>query len=51
MSVLPLVAAQEQFLATLKAVEDAVRLAFRRHLRPQVDEEGRAAARGAWYGP
>ena len=54
MSTLSLVAAQEQFTATLSAVEDAVKYAFRRRLRPQeYDEalaEARAAAWSAWVG-
>ena len=54
MSALSLVAAQEQFTATLSAVEDAVRFAFRRRLRPQEYEEAlaeaRAAAWSAWHG-
>jgi hypothetical protein len=54
MSALSLVAAQEQFTATLSAVEDAVHYAFRRRLRPQEYEEAlaeaRAAAWSAWHG-
>jgi hypothetical protein len=54
MSAISLVAAQEQFTATLSAVEDAVRFAFRRRLRPQEYEEvmaeARAAAWSAWHG-
>ena len=54
MSALSLVAAQERFTATLKAVEDAVRFAFRGRLRPQEYEEAlaeaRAAAWSAWHG-
>ncbi len=54
MSALSLFAAQEQFTATLSAVEDAVRFAFRRRLRPQEYEEApaeaRAAAWSAWHG-
>src|SRR3954453_755640 len=53
MSALSLVAAQEQFTATLSAVEDAARFAFRR-LRPQEYEEklaeAKAAAWSAWTG-
>ena len=53
MSALSLVAAQEQFTATLTAVEDAARFAFGR-LRPQEFEEklaeARAAAWSAWHG-
>src|SRR4051794_2642752 len=53
MSALTLVAAQEQFTATLSAVEDAARFAFRR-LRPHEYEEklaeARAAAWHAWHG-
>ena len=49
-----LAAAQEQFTATLSAVEDAVKFAFRRRLRPQEYEEAlaeaRAAAWSAWHG-
>lgn len=48
-----LTSAQQQFTATLKAVEDAARFAFRR-LRPQEYEEkltdARAAAWSAWTG-
>ena len=47
MSALSLVAAQEQFTATLKAVEDAVKFAFRGRLRPQEYEEALADARAA----
>ncbi len=54
MSALSLVAAQEQFTATLSAVDDAVKFAFRRRLRPQEYEEAlaeaRAAAWSAWHG-
>src|ERR687898_852708 len=54
MPALSLVAAQEQFTATLSAVEDAVKFAFRRRLRPQEYEEAlaeaRAAAWSAWHG-
>ncbi len=54
MSALSLCAAQEQFTATLSAVEDAVKFAFRRRLRPQEYEEAlaeaRAAAWSAWHG-
>ncbi len=54
MSALSLVAAQAQFTATLSAVEDAVKFAFRRRLRPQEYEEAlaeaRAAAWSAWHG-
>jgi hypothetical protein len=54
MSALSLVAAQDQFTATLSAVEDAVRFAFRKRLRPQEYEEAlaeaRAAAWSAWHG-
>ncbi|MEJ7636875.1 MAG: hypothetical protein WKF75_02515 [Singulisphaera sp.] len=54
MSALSLVAAQEQFTATLSAVEDAVKFAFRRRLRRQEYEEAlaeaRAAAWSAWLG-
>jgi len=54
MSALSLVAAQEQFTATLKAVEDAVRFGFRRRLRRQEYEdvvaEAKAAAWSAWTG-
>ena len=54
MSAISLVAAQEQFTATLSAVEDAVKFAFRRRLRPQEYEEAlaeaRAAAWSAWHG-
>ena len=49
-----LCAAQEQFTATLSAVEDAVRFAFRGRLRPQEYEEAlaeaKAAAWTAWHG-
>ena len=54
MSALSLVVAQQSFTATLSAVEDAVRFAFRRRLRPQEYEEAlaeaRAAAWSAWHG-
>src|SRR3954464_6793024 len=54
MSALSPVAAREQFTATLSAVEDAVKFAFRRRLRPQEYEEAlaeaRAAAWSAWHG-
>src|SRR5207245_93990 len=46
--------AQEQFTATLSAVEDAVHFAFRTRLRPQEYEEAlaeaMAAAWSAWHG-
>ena len=47
MSAMSLAAAQEQFTATLSAVEDAVKFAFRRRLRPQEYEEALAEARAA----
>ncbi len=54
MSALSLSIAREQFTATLSAVEDAVKFAFRRRLRPQEYEEAlaeaRAAAWSAWHG-
>ena len=53
MSAMSLVAAQEKFTATLKAVEDAARFAFRRHRRQDREEavaEARAAAWSAWTG-
>ena len=54
MSAISLYVAQEQFTANLKAVEDAVKFAFRRRLRPQEYEEAlaeaRAAAWSAWHG-
>ena len=53
MSALSLAAAQEQFTATLKAVEDAARYAFRRRRRQDREEalaEARAAAWSAWHG-
>ena len=54
MSAMSLCAAREQFTATLSAVEDAVKFAFRRRLRPQEYEEAlaeaRAAAWSAWHG-
>ena len=54
MSALSLATAQEQFAATLPAVEDAVRFAFRKRLRPQEYEEAlaeaKAAAWSAWHG-
>src|SRR4051794_13701286 len=54
MSAISLASAQQNFTATLSAVEDAVRFAFRRRLRPQEYEEAlaeaRAAAWSAWHG-
>ena len=53
MTAMSLVAAQEQFTATLKAVEDAARFAFRRYRRQDREEavaEARAAAWSAWTG-
>ena len=53
MSALSLAAAQEKFTATLKAVEDAARFAFRRRRRQDREEalaEARAAAWSAWHG-
>ena len=53
MSAMSLVAAQEKFTATLKAVEDAARYAFRRRRRQDREEavaEARAAAWSAWRG-
>lgn len=54
MSALAFATAQEQFTATLSAVEDAVKFAFRRRLRPQEYEEAlaeaRAAAWSSWVG-
>src|SRR3954453_6951606 len=54
MSALSLAAAQDQFTATLSAVEDAVHYAFHKRLLPQEYEErlaeARAAAWHAWYG-
>ena len=54
MSALSLTHAQQQFTATLAAVEDAVHYAFRGRLRPQEYEEtlaeARAAAWSAWAG-
>src|SRR4051812_41218400 len=54
MSAMSLCVAQEKFTATLSAVEDAVKFAFRRRLRPQEYEEAlaeaRAAAWSAWHG-
>src|SRR5688572_433982 len=54
MSALSLVEAQVQFTATLSAVEDAVKIAFRRRLRTQEYEEAlaeaKAAAWSAWHG-
>jgi DNA-directed RNA polymerase specialized sigma24 family protein len=54
MSAIALVAAQDAFTRTLSAVEDAVKFAFRRRLRPQdyeeVMAEARAAAWSAWHG-
>ena len=53
MPAMSLVAAQEKFTATLKAVEDAARYAFRRRRRQDREEalaEARAAAWSAWAG-
>jgi len=53
MSAMSLVAAQEKFMATLKAVEDAALFAFRRRRRQDREEalaEARAAAWSAWHG-
>ena len=54
MSAISIASAQQSFTATLSAVEDAVRFAFRRRLRPQEYEEAlaeaRAAALSAWHG-
>ena len=53
MSTMSLVAAQEKFTATLKAVEDAARYAFRRRRRQDREEavaEATAAAWSAWHG-
>ena len=54
MSALSLVAAQDAFIQTLAAVEDAVHFAFRKRLRPQAYEEAlaeaKAAAWSAWHG-
>ena len=54
MPAMSLCVAQEQFTAPLSAVEDAVKFAFRRRLRPQEYEEAlaeaRAAAWSAWHG-
>ena len=53
MSAMSLVAAQEKFTASLKAVEDAARFAFRRRRRQDREEalaEARAAAWSAWHG-
>jgi hypothetical protein len=53
MSAMSLVAAQEKFTATLKAVEDAARYAFRRRHRQDREEalaEARGAAWSAWAG-
>ena len=53
MSAMSLVAAQQKFTATLKAVEDAARYAFRRRRRQDREEalaEARAAAWSAWHG-
>src|SRR4051794_18881078 len=54
MSAPSLLAAQEQFTATLSAVEEAVHYAFHKRLRPQEYREAlaeaRAAAWHAWYG-
>jgi len=53
MSALSLAAAQEKFTATLKAVEDAARYAFRRRRRQDREEavaEATAAAWSAWAG-
>src|SRR3954471_22538978 len=50
MSALSLAAAQEQFTATLSAVEDAVHYAFHKRLRPQEYREALAEARAAaWH--
>ena len=53
MSAMPLRVAQEKFTATMKAVEDAARYAFRRRRRQDREEalaEARAAAWSAWRG-
>ena len=53
MSAMSLVAAQEKFMATMKAVEEAARYAFRRRRRQDREEavaEARAAAWSAWRG-
>jgi DNA-directed RNA polymerase specialized sigma24 family protein len=53
MPAMSLVAAQEKFTATLKAVEDAARYAFRRRRRQDREEavaEATAAAWSAWHG-
>src|SRR4051794_20184645 len=54
LSGVPLTSAQQQFTATLAAVDDAVHFAFRRRLRPLDYEErlaeARAAAWSAWTG-
>src|SRR4051794_22073710 len=54
MSAISLASAQQSFTATLSAVEDAVKFAFRKRLRPQEYEEAlaeaRAAAWSAWHG-
>ena len=53
MSAMSLRVAQEKFTATLKAVEDAARYAFRRRRRQDREEalaEARAAAWSAWHG-
>ena len=54
MSAISLTHAQQQFTATLSAVEDAVHYAFRGRLRPQEYEEtlaeAKAAAWSAWHG-
>jgi hypothetical protein len=53
MPAMSLVAAQEKFTATLSAVEDAARYAFRRRRRQDREEalaEARAAAWSAWHG-
>src|SRR3954469_2527310 len=50
MSAPSLVAAQDQFTATLSAVEDAVHYAFHKRLRPQEYREALAEARAAaWH--
>jgi hypothetical protein len=54
MSAASLLRAQQDFTATLAAVDDAARFAFRPRLRPQEFEEARAEARAAawsaWHG-
>src|SRR4051812_9331727 len=54
MSTMTLAAAQESFTATLSAVEDAVKFAFRRRMKRQEFEdamaEAKAAAWSAWHG-